>query len=444
MFAGEEILVEVLLFRATLPSKKQYMGIVSITALRSGMELASDILDGNGRKIIGCGTVINEKHLRILKIWGVTEADVKGVSQEQENIKDLSQIDSKLVKAARQYLLARFVFDDVTLRPVKEFLNFLLLRKARDAETRGYTPEDLLASMPPTPPKEKTPPHVPPLRLSPAELILEDVKLGSLPVVFHKLVDVVNDSRSSASDVAEIISNDPDLAMRVLKVVNSPFYGLSVPIDTVSRAVAILGSNQLVALAMGISVVTHFRGISSRHISMEGFWRHSIAVGIGARLLASYHKTPNTERFFVAGLLHDVGRLLMYKHLPGPMHDALDWADQAGRLLIDAEKELLGFGHPQLAAALFKEWRLPVSLERNVGCHHNIERSANPQEASILLTADWLAHGMELGTSGERYMPRYPESAWERLDIPLSSLSEIAKQMHHQADQILRFFLSDA
>lgn len=419
------------------------MGIVSITALRPGMELASDTLDANGRKLVAEGTVITDKHLRILRIWGVTEADVEGVDQEEENKKDLSQIDPQLVEATHRYLLARFVFNNVTLRPVKELLNFMLLRKARELESRGYTPEDVEAIKPPPPPKERVPLSVKPLHLSVADLIRDDVKLGSLPMVFHKLVDVVNDSRSSATDVAEIISNDTDLAARVLKVVNSPFYGLSVPIDTVSRAVAILGSNQLVALAMGISVVTHFRGISSQHISMEGFWKHSIAVGIGARLLASYHKTPNTERFFVAGLLHDVGRLMMYKHLPGPMHDALDRADQSCCLLLDAEKEILGFGHPELGAALLKVWRLPISLERNVGSHHNSADAANPQEAAIVLTADWLAHGMELGTSGERYMPRYPAEAWDALDIPLSCLSETAKQMQYQVEQVLRFFLSD-
>ncbi|TVM15389.1 HDOD domain-containing protein [Oceanidesulfovibrio indonesiensis] len=419
------------------------MGIVSIAALRPGMELASDILDSNGRKIISEGTIMSDKHLRILKIWGVTEADVKGVDQEEENQKDLSQIDPQLVEATREYLLARFVYDDVTLRPVKEMLSFLLLRKARELESRGYTAEEVKIIKPPPPPGELIPLPVKPLNLTVAELMRDDVKLGSLPMVFHKLVDVVNDSRSSATDVAEIISNDMDLAARVLKVVNSPFYGLSVPIDSVSRAVAILGSNQLVSLAMGISVVTHFRGISSQHISMEGFWKHSIAVGIGARLLGSYHKTPNTERFFVAGLLHDVGRLMMYKHLPGPMHDALDRADQSCCLLLDAEKEILGFSHPELGAALLKEWRLPVSLERNVAGHHDIDKAANQQEAAIMLTADWLAHGMELGTSGERYMPRYPAAAWDVLDIPLSCLSETAKQMQYQVEQVLRFFLSD-
>jgi HD-like signal output (HDOD) protein len=125
------------------------------------------------------------------------------------------------------------------------------------------------------------------------------------------------------------------------------------------------------------------------------------------------------------------------------MHDALDHAGQASCLLLDAEEEIVGFKHPELGGALLKEWRLPVSLERNVACHHDIGLAANPQEAAIMITADWLAHGMELGTSGERYMPRYPASAWELLDIPLSCLSETAKQMQHQVDQVLRFFLND-
>ncbi len=419
------------------------MGIVSICSLQPGMELATDIVDRNGRKLVAAGVVLDEQHMRILRIWGVSEADVVGVNEEETQERSLAEMDPALVKAVKRHLVARCAYSNLEARSVRELLRFLLLHNAREAERQGLTPEDLLALSPPAPTQDPTPLDAPEVQLTPREIIRDDLKLGSLPVVFHKIVEVVNDPRSCAADVAEIINNDTDLAARVLKLVNSPFYGLGVTIDTVSRAVAILGSNQLVSLAMGISVVTFFRGITSQLVDMHAFWRHSIAVGVGARLLASRHFAANSERFFVAGLLHDVGRLMLFKLLPSIAQKAFERAQETGALMVDAEREILGFTHAALGAALLKEWRLPLSLENNVGRHHTATAAASPQEAAILTTADWLAHGLQIGSSGEGYMPRYDDAVWGLLDAPLSCLPETAAQMRSQTEQIFRFFITD-
>jgi HD-like signal output (HDOD) protein len=416
------------------------MGKINVNSLKVGMILAEDVKDRNGRLLLSSGLALTDKHIRILKIWGVPEADIEGVSRENVEEEVLANIPEEFLEAAREYMAVRFRHNDPEHEAVAELMRYCTMRKAQEMLRQKLKPGDLV---PPRPEQagegglERLP------DMDPYALIHEDLKLGSLPVIFHKLVEVVNDSRSSATDVAEIISNDTDLSARLLRVVNSAFYGLRSKVDTISRAVAVLGSNQLVSLAMGISVITFFKGIPDELIDMRSFWKHSISCGVGARLLASYHKTPNTERFFVGGLLHDIGRLIIYKLLSGEAKVMLDEARRSGRILTDVEKERLGFGHHKLGGILLQKWKFPVSLEKNVRFHHEAHKAPNRLEASIMLFADIMANALELGSSGERMVPVLREEAWETLDLPLSIISQTGMQMDYQVDEILHFFTND-
>lgn len=417
------------------------MGRISVNAIKPGMVLAEEVKDRNGRKLLNAGISLSEKHLRILKIWGVTEATIEGVSRETLTEEQFAELDPEVLEQAEEYVKSRFIHTDEELEPVRELMRFCTLRKAREAQRHaGQIVKPSLLVAPP--PKGKGPlPELP--TIDPQGMLQDDMKLGSLPIIFHRLVDVVNDSRSSAMDVAEVIGNDTDLSARLLRVVNSAFYGLSSKVDTISRAVAILGSNQLVSLAMGISVITYFKGIPNDLINMYAFWRHSLACGIAARILASYHKTPNTERFFVAGLLHDIGRLVIFKVAPQHGKQALELSQRHDCLLVEAEQEVLGFTHDKVGGLLLKKWKFPVSLEKNVRYHHLVHKAPNKLEAAIIQVADVLANALEQGTSGERLVPPLSAETWEIVGIPISALTQTAMQMDYQTDEIVHFFTQD-
>jgi len=417
------------------------MARLQIHDIRPGMTLESDVKDRNGRMLLKAGVALNEGHLRIFKIWGVTEADVLGVSRQAVDEEAQADIAPELLEVARLHAESRFRHNDQEHPAVRELMKLCIARKAQEAMRRDMAPEDLLRQV--QKPQLDEPDHAP---LPPVDingLIHESLKLGTLPVIFHKLVEVVNDSLSSAADVAEIISNDTDLSARLLRVVNSPFYGLGSQVDTITRAVAILGSNQLVSLAMGMTVVTFFKGIPSELINMQEFWRHSISCGIAARILSSYHKTPNTERFFVVGLLHDIGRLIIYKELPDHARRILHLSRSRDMLLTEAEHEVLGFDHATLGGLLMRKWKLPMSLEMNVRYHHAPDQAQNVLEASIICMSNVLATVMELGSSGERYVPQLWPAVWEMLNIPLGTLVQTAIQLDFQVDEVLKFFTHD-
>ena len=420
------------------------MSKVNINSLKQGMVLAADVKDRNGRMLLGAGIALDEKNLRILKIWGVTEADVEGVTPDEAEQSLASDLPPELMDAAMAYMRHRFRLNDLDYEPVAELLRHCALRKAHVLAAQGLGPEALSPMEESGDPRPQTSAPSRTETIDPYQLIRDDLKLGSLPMVFHKLVEAVNDSRSSSSDVAEVISHDTDLAAQLLKVVNSAFYGLRSKIDTISRAVAVIGSNQLISLAMGFSVITFFKGIPDELINMRGFWTHSITCGVAARILSSYHNTPNTERFFVTGLLHDVGRLVMYKLLPGPSRDALEFARAQGICLHKAEREVFGFSHDKLGGVVLKKWKCPVSLEKNVRYHHEPDKSPNKLEASVILMADFLANAMEHGTSGEMLVPVLPTAVWQTLGLPLSVLAQTVEQVDYQVNEIIHFFTDEA
>ncbi len=411
------------------------MGTVAVSALRAGMMLAADVVDRNGRKLLVEGDALTEQSLRILKIWGVTEVVVDGEGEDGECLSP-AEIPQELWQEAVAFTDRRFAYNDVTSDVMIELRRLATLHLARKMLARQEAGEDPLSLLiRPAVPQPAVPRPEP---VDVQSLLQDDMKLGSLPSVFHKLVEVVNDSRSSAADVAEVITNDTDLVARLLRVVNSPFYGMRSRIDTISRAVTVIGSNQLVSLAMGVSIISSFKGIPENLIRMRHFWEHSIACGIGARILASYHKMSNTERFFVAGMLHDIGRLLAFKLLPDHMAHLLHMAHSQERIVQQCEKEVLGFTHDRLGGLLLKAWKCPVSLEKNVRYHHLPAMSPSVQEAAILCVADVLANALQFGSSGESLIPVLDMEAWRALDLPVSVLGQTAVQMEFQVAEIVR------
>jgi putative nucleotidyltransferase with HDIG domain len=267
--------------------------------------------------------------------------------------------------------------------------------------------------------------------------------LASLPRIIFEIDRVINDPRSSASQVADVISKDPNITMKLLKIVNSAFYNFTSKIDTISRAVAILGSEELRTLAMGTSILEMFKGIPEDLVNMKSFWEHSVACGTAARLIGSHMKIAETERLFVGGLLHDIGRLIVYKHLPQQGREMLLRAKRDGSLLYTVELEFLGFDHSQIGAALIQKWRLPATLEQTVGYHHQPTLSQYPSETSIVHIADILANALMIGTSGEWFVPPLSPEAWTKLGLPVGIFTDSIQLIDQQVAEFVHIFLGD-
>lgn len=278
---------------------------------------------------------------------------------------------------------------------------------------------------------------------NPRELLKGYVEVSSLPMVHMKLNDAINNPRKSMADIAKIIREDPGLTARLLRLVNSAFYNFPSKVETISQAVTIVGTQQLGALALATSVMNMFKGIPQDLVSMDSFWRHSIGCGLAARVLATYRREANAERFFVAGMLHDIGRLLMYTKTIDQSREALVLSKNNNELLYAAELEVFGFTHAVVGGVMLQAWKLPNSLEEVVMYHHNPKAAAKfPVETAIVHVADIIAHGMQLGSSGETYVPPMDEEAWASLGLPPSILSASLDQVERQFQDAVQTVLS--
>jgi putative nucleotidyltransferase with HDIG domain len=261
------------------------------------------------------------------------------------------------------------------------------------------------------------------MALTPIELVRRSLKLSSLPNVYFKINAVLNDPNSSFADIAEVIKIDVSLSARLMKIVNSAFYGYPAKIDTITHAVSIIGTWQLRDLALSTTILSAFKGVPEKHISMDSFWRHSITCGIAARLIAIQKGDPNPERLFLAGILHDIGRLILLENLPEKGKIIMERFQSGNTELYKLEKEILGFDHTDIGAALMDHWNLPENLKEVIAYHHNpIEAPNFGYQASIINLADNVAKCMQSDENLDELVRHLNPESWEKVGLKDSFL----------------------
>lgn len=271
------------------------------------------------------------------------------------------------------------------------------------------------------------------LRLTAKDLIQEKLELVSLPDVIHRINLMVEDPNSSALDIGQLIIQDPALTARLLKVVNSPMFGFPSRIDTVSMAITILGTRQLRDLVLATAVAGKFHNLTNEVIDMETFWCHSICTAVAARAISLHLKANNNERFFVAGLLHDIGKLVMYLTHPDASRQVIELNDQPGIDKSEVEKLIFGFSHADVSAELLSQWQLPESLIEPARYHHHPVRATRfPTETAVIHIADSIANNIQTPLSKDDDNPIHP-IAWSILGLE----SSIMERLHEEVYEVL-------
>jgi len=415
------------------------VGLLSIKNLQPGMILSGDITDRMGRLLMTRGTVLTEKYLKICKMWGVVEAQIEGASGEDFNASTLNDLEPVELTRISESVRERFCHTDPEHPAVRELIRLCILRTAEGNSTdQDCFPRETCSAGETRRPQKR---HA--RDINPLEFIGENTKLSTLPDIYRQLIDAVAQPSSSTYDIENVISKDTNLSARLLKIVNSAFYGYPSRIDTLSRAVSIIGTKQLSTLCMGVNIINIFNKIPSDIINMKMFWKHSVLCGICARILAGYKNVQNTERMFTAGLLHDIGRLICYNYLPKESLDAFRTAKEIRQLLYLAERDIFSLDHATLGGHLLNRWQMPPSLEDMVRYHHEPQKSKNQVEASLIHLADIMANAMGIGSSGERLIPPLHQEAWVRLGLTPNILSLAIEQADYQLEDVFKVIYAD-
>ncbi len=248
-----------------------------------------------------------------------------------------------------------------------------------------------------------------------AELVKGVGGLVTLPDVFVRISQLIENPDSSTADIAKAISQDPSFTVRLLRVANSSFYGLSSTVDTVPKAVAIIGTSQIRSLALATSVASSFDGLPNTLVSMEHFWRHSLYCALAARILAKKSGCCDPDAVFTAALLHDIGELVIFNRLPEQAKDALllvlDSADELPVYL--AERQIMGCDHAQVGGELARQWKLPPMLVECIEYHHNLRPDLRfPREVALVHIANIFALMAEVQTLNPADVSPIDPSAW--------------------------------
>lgn len=281
------------------------------------------------------------------------------------------------------------------------------------------------------------------------DLVLYKLKqLPTLPVIYKRLMEVMENQRVSAQLVGAVIEQDQAIASKLLRVVNSAYYGFSRRISTISQAVVILGFNEIKHLALSISIIHAMGKVADEKLfNYADFWRHSIGVAICSGVLSKkigVTKCGSHEEAFVAGLLHDIGKIIEEQFFHEKYFEALQLSEATSTRLFENEKNVLSFTHEETGEYLLDYWKLPQNLVTAAGFHHSPDSKRNTAVyASVSIThiADILCRSLGFGNGGDVFVPPLNKFCWEFTELTTDVLEPMLAEIERSYEEMSKFLL---
>ncbi|KAI5913784.1 HDOD domain-containing protein [Thauera sp. 2A1] len=274
------------------------------------------------------------------------------------------------------------------------------------------------------------------------ELVSQIDALTSLPTVYLRIREQLDAPDGGIHEVSRLIAADPALTTRLLRVVNSAMYGFDGTIDNVSRAVTILGLQQVHDLVLAMSLESVFRGVRPEFMDMNRFWRASVLRGLTARAIALSCRQSAPERIFVIGLLADIGHLVMYHELPTLAAEAASQARVSGEALHQVERRVIGCDFGEVGATLMDHWKLPACFAGVIGAQ-TVPRLGGEyaSDACVVHLANHIVRADELGLSSNEASAEVDALVWATLGLQPDMISGIREEAElHLAAYMSLFF----
>lgn len=274
-----------------------------------------------------------------------------------------------------------------------------------------------------------------------ATLVRSVKNISSLPTIYVKVNELINDPTSCAADLGRVVEKDQALTSKLLRLANSAFYSFPGRIETITRAITIIGFKQLKDLVLAISVREAFNEFGKDSpVNMKNFWQHSIGCGIASRVLAVYRGELIAESFFIAGLLHDFGRLILLEIYPKKFKEVHETAKKENLSVEEVEQTIFGFTHADVGAELVKAWNLSEALSEAIAYHHVPSLSTNyPELTATVHLANIITHVLQLGFSGDLFVPPLDRDAWKITGLKSSMLEPAINKICEQYEDSIEF-----
>ena len=273
-------------------------------------------------------------------------------------------------------------------------------------------------------------------------LIANVFDMISLPEVYLRIRGLMDDKNSRIKNFAEVVQIDPNLAAKVLKIVNSAYYGFSGKIESISRALNLMGLGQLHNLVLGVSAMNSFSGMSSDLIDMRMFWLRNLYCGVLSRLLAQACKLRDSEKLYVIGLLHEIGHLILFEAFPDESTEAISKAEQQQRPLFQIERELIGLDYAQVGQQLMQAWKLPDDFQEITACHTEPETAQHyALEASIVHIAHIFSETANSASDPQHRVEKVDPFAWETTGLRYEDIAPLLGEGIRQSAELTKLVL---
>jgi HD-like signal output (HDOD) protein len=274
-------------------------------------------------------------------------------------------------------------------------------------------------------------------------LIKNPREIPTLPAIYYQIMEALNDPDETLEGIARVIEQDPSLTIRLLGLVNSPFFGFSNNISKLSQAIGAIGTIHLRELVLSTTVISQFKNIPEKYATMESFWTHGIACGLAAKELSKTLSLGDPDELYVIGMIHDIGSLLIYKGASEKAALVLERCNDWGLNLINAEQEVLGFDHTQVGEALTQKWDLPENFSEAIRFHHDpLTAPESTKETAILYVANYIVESSQLGSSGPFQSQPLDEKVIEFLGLSFDNIPSISKKIIRSVEDIAKVFIN--
>ncbi len=412
------------------------MALIRVDKLKEGMVIKKDVTAPTGRFIMASGATVEPRHLKLLKSWGVVEVEVEG-DDEPDAMPQIPPMSRSDLTKGVAYLDHLFSICGRGTPVLKELSRLATIRIMNKIGEKGISVVPDLAHL-----DYEVKGRMEDLsRISISSIVGKQTRLFSFSDTYRQIVEVLQSPRSSATQIAQVVEKDTSLSAKLLQIVNSAYYGFPSKIGSIQRAVTILGGRELTTLAIGITAIRYFSNLSQDVLDMEGFWRNAVACGVFARLLAGEKRLPSDNHFFLAGLLRDIGLLLLIGECPVTVEFIIRRSCRDKVSLPVCERESFGFSHSFLGASLLSEWKVPPYLVNIVKYKDNPLFSSEDLESSILHVADCLSFATGYGWSPMMPIPAMEQDGWGRLELSHNVLDTLCSRADRQISEIVDVFL---